>query len=105
MQVGDKIMHKPFVLRYYKDSSKTVCKWVPCRVVWIHPLGRFAVVERDNGLYSYRECVWCNKNNRNEVKRRENNSNHEPEGRRGKNRNCPHFGRRAAPRREDFCAG
>ena len=107
MQVGDKIMHKPFVLRYSSSDPRfeSRTRAVPCRVVWIHPSGRFAVVERDNGLYSYRECVWCDENNRNEVKRRENNSNYEPEGRRGKNRNCPHFGRRAAPRREDFCAG
>lgn len=39
MQVGDTIMHKPFVLRYCKDSSEAVCKEVPCRVVWIHPGG------------------------------------------------------------------
>lgn len=103
MQVGDAIMHKPFVLRYCKDSREAVCKEVPCRVVWIHPEGRFAVVERRTGIYAYRECVRCGITKENEVQKRENNSNHEPEGRRGKNGNIPHFGRRAAPRREEFC--
>lgn len=100
MQVGDVIRYVPFVDRY-KEGSKVAAKAVPCRVVWIHPLGRFAVVERETGIYSYRECVRCERK-RNEVRNSENDSNHESEGRRGKDRHRPHFGRRAAPRREDF---
>ena len=102
MQIGDKVMFIPFVLRYAKDTELKAPS-VPGIVVWVHPKGRFAVVERRTGIYAYRECVRCGITKENEVQKRENNSNHEPEGRRGKNGNIPHFGRRAAPRREEFC--
>ena len=102
MQIGDKVMFIPFVLRYAKEAELKAPS-VPGIVVWVHPKGRFAVVERRTGIYAYRECVRCGITKENEVQKRENNSNHEPEGRRGKNGNIPHFGRRAAPRREEFC--
>ena len=102
MQIGDKVMFIPFVLRYAKDTELKTPS-VPGIVVWVHPKGRFAVVERRTGIYAYRECVRCGKTKEDEVQKRENNSNHEPEGRRGKNGNIPHFGRRSAPRREEFC--
>lgn len=101
MQVGDKIKFKPFVLRYAKDT-KLQTPDVTGTVVWIHPEGRFAVVERQTVFYAYRECIPCARIKRNEVRNSENDRNHEPEGWSRQNRNRPHFGRRAAPRREDF---
>ena len=103
MQVGDVIKFRPFALRYAKGAELNA-PFMPGTVVWVHPQGRFAVVERRTGFYTYRECVPVNRTMRKEVQSCENDSNYELEGRRGQNRNCPHFGRRAAPRREDFCA-
>ena len=91
MQAGETIMHKPFVLRYCKDGLEGVTKAVPCKVLWVHPEGRFAVLERANG-----------RTNEREERGNENDSGNELEEWGGKNRNRPHFGRRAAPRREDF---
>lgn len=58
MQVGDKITYIPFVLRYAKDTELRAPS-VTAPVVWVHPEGRFAVVERRTGRYAYRECVRC----------------------------------------------
>lgn len=101
MQVGDVIKFRPFALRYAKDTELNA-PFVPGTVVWVHPQDRFAVVERRTGFYTYRETIPCGRVKRKEVQNSENDSNHEPEGRCGKNRNLPHFGRRAAPCREDF---
>lgn len=58
MQVGDKVTYIPFVLRYAKDMELRAPS-VTASVVWVHPAGRFAVVERRTGRYAYRECIWC----------------------------------------------
>lgn len=101
VRVGDIVKHQPFVLRYEKDMVlKAAGK--PCRVVWIHPRGIYAVVQRDTGLYSYNETIWlANQQNRRGTSY-ENDRNYELKGRCGEDRHVPHFGRRAAPRREDF---
>ena len=54
MQVGDVIKFRPFALRYAKDAELNA-PFMPGTVVWIHPHGRFAVVERRTGFYTYRE--------------------------------------------------
>lgn len=60
MQVGDKCTYVPFVLRYAK-GTKLRAPSVTVPVVWVHPEGRFAVVERSTGRYRYRECIPCRK--------------------------------------------
>ena len=60
MQVGDKATYIPFVLRYAKDTELRAPS-VAAPVVWVHPEGRFAVVERSIGRYKYRECIPCGK--------------------------------------------
>lgn len=58
MQKGDEVTYVPFVLRYAKDTELRAPS-VTVPVVWVHPEGRFAVVERSIGRYRYRECVPC----------------------------------------------
>lgn len=48
MQVGDKVTYVPFVLRYAKDTELRAPS-VAAPVLWVHPEGRFAVVERSTG--------------------------------------------------------
>lgn len=60
MQVGDNVTYIPFVLRYAKDTELRAPS-VVAPVVWVHPEGRFAVVERSIGRYRYRECIPCRK--------------------------------------------
>lgn len=43
MQIGDKLMLEPTVFGGGSDLVDTGPR--PCRVVWIHPLGRYFVVE------------------------------------------------------------
>lgn len=103
IKVGDIVNYQPFVLHYEKDMVlKATGK--PCRVVWIHPRGIYAVVQRDTDLYSYRETIWLENQQDRRGTSNENNRNYEPKGRGGEDRHVPHFGRRAAPRREDFGA-
>lgn len=101
MQIGDNINFVPFVMRYNKGNSELQSSAVPGRVVWIHPEGRYAVVERTTKYYTYRECI--------PVKRRiigdEDNCNYEPERRGRKNGVGPKFGRRPPARRKTDDAG
>lgn len=60
MQKGDEVTYVPFVLRYAKDTELRAPS-VTVPVVWVHPEGRFAVVERSIGRYRYRECIPCRK--------------------------------------------
>lgn len=60
MQVGDKVTYVPFVLRCAKDTELRAPS-VAAPVLWVHPEGRFAVVERSTGRYRYRECIPCRK--------------------------------------------
>lgn len=60
MQAGEKVTCVPFVLRYAKDTELRAPS-VAASVVWVHPEGRFAVVDRSTGRYRYRECVPCRK--------------------------------------------
>lgn len=60
MQTGDEVTCVPFVLRYAKDTE-LLAPSVGAPVVWVHPEGRFAVVERNTGRYRYRECIPCRK--------------------------------------------
>lgn len=60
MQVGDEVAYIPFVLRYAKDTELRAPS-VAAPVVWVHPEGRFAVVERSIGRYRYLECIPCRK--------------------------------------------
>lgn len=60
MQTGDEVTYVPFVLRYAKDTELRAPS-VAAPVAWVHPEGRFAVVERSTGRYRYRECVPCRK--------------------------------------------
>ena len=60
MQKGDEVTYVPFVLRYAKDTELRAPS-VTAPVVWVHPEGRFAVVERSTGRYRYREYIPCRK--------------------------------------------
>lgn len=92
MQVGDKIMFVPYALRA-GVHAEIKAKPVPGVVVWIHPEGRYAVVERHTGVYTYRESLPLTRVRRKE--HYENDRNYEPEGRGRKDRHGPQFGRRA----------
>ena len=94
MEIGDKIMFVPYCNRA-GVTGEIKSKPVPGWVVWIHPQLRFAVVERRTKNYTYREAVrltWAERR----MMLNENNSDHEPEGRRGQNGHGPQFGRRAS---------
>lgn len=93
MQVGDKIMFVPYALRA-GVSGEIRAKPVPGVVVWIHPEGRYAVVERRTGVYTYRESIPLARVRRKE--HYENDRNYEPEGRGRKDPHGPQFGRRPA---------
>ena len=94
MEIGDKIMFVPYCNRA-GVTGEIKSKPVPGRVVWIHPELRFAVVERRTKNYTYREAVRLTRAER-RMMLNENNSDHEPEGRRGQNGHSPQFGRRAS---------
>lgn len=83
MKVGDKVSFVPTALAY-EAKSKLRAEPVWGVVIWLHPLGRFAVVERKARYYTYRECVWLTRAERRMLN--ENYRNHEPERRGGKNR-------------------
>lgn len=55
MEIGDKIEYIPIGSKGPKGEERG--KRLPARVVWIHPLGRFAVVERRTTYYAYRETI------------------------------------------------
>lgn len=95
MEIGGKIMFVPYCNRA-GVTGEIKSKPVPGWVVWIHPELRFAVVERRTKNYTYREAVRLTRAER-RMMLNENNSDHEPEGRRGQNGHGPQFGRRAAP--------
>nr|DAH30309.1 MAG TPA: hypothetical protein [Caudoviricetes sp.] len=94
MEIGDKIMFVPYCNRA-GVTGEIKSKPVPGRVVWIHPQLRFAVVERRTKNYTYREAVRLTRAER-RMMLNENNSDYEPEGRRGQDGHGPQFGRRAA---------
>lgn len=52
VQVGDMVKRKPITL---SASDKKDASWMIGRVIWIHPLGRFHVVEFDEGRRAVRE--------------------------------------------------
>lgn len=52
VQVGDMVKRKPIT---FSDSDKKDAGWKIGRVVWIHPLGRFHVVEFGEGQQAVRE--------------------------------------------------
>lgn len=93
MEVGDKIMFVPYACKA-GVAGEIKSKPVPGWVVWIHPEGRFAVVERHTKNYTYRESIRLTRAEGRMLN--ENNCDHEPEGRRGKDGHGPQFGRRAA---------
>lgn len=93
MEVGNKIMFVPYACRA-GVTGEIKSKPVPGRVEWIHPEGRFAVVVRRTKNYTYRESVRLSRAERRMLN--ENNSDHEPEGRRGQDGHGPQFGRRAS---------
>lgn len=94
MKVGDEIMFVPYCNRA-GVTGEIKSKPVPGRVEWIHPEGRFAVVVRRTKNYAYRESVRLSRAE-GRMMLNENNCDHEPEGRRGKDGHGPQFGRRAA---------
>ena len=96
MKVGDKIMFVPYCNRA-GVTGEIKSKPVPGRVVWLHPELRFVVVERRTKNYTYREAVLLTRAERRMLN--ENNSDHEPEGRRGQDGHGPQSGRCAAPGR------
>lgn len=55
MEIGNKIEYIPIGSKGPKGEERG--KRLPARVVWIHPLGRFAVVERQTEYYAYREAI------------------------------------------------
>ena len=52
VQVGDMVKRKPIT---FSDSDRKDAGWMIGRVVWIHPLGRFHVVEFGEGRRAVRE--------------------------------------------------
>lgn len=96
MEIGDKIMFVPYACKA-GVTGEIKSKPVPGLVVWIHPELRFAVVERRTKNYTYRESIRLTRAERRMLN--ENNSNHEPEGRRGQDGHGHQSGRRAAPGR------
>lgn len=94
MEIVDKIMFVPYCNRA-GVTGEIKSKPVPGWVVWIHPELRFAVVERRTKNYTYREAVRLTRAER-RMMLNENNSGHEPEGRRGQDGHGPQFGRRAS---------
>lgn len=93
MEVGDKIMFVPYACKA-GVTGEIKSKPVPGLVEWIHPEGRFAVVERRTKNYTYRESIRLTRAERRMLN--ENNCDHEPEGRRGQDGHGPQFVRRAA---------
>ncbi len=53
VQVGDIVKRKPIT---FSDSDRKDAGWMLGRVIWIHPLGRFYVVEFGEGRQAVREC-------------------------------------------------
>lgn len=94
MEIGDKIMFVPYCNRA-GVTGEIRSKPVPVLVEWVHPEGRFAVVVRRTKNYTYREAVRLTRAE-GRMMLNENNSNHEPEGRRGQDGHGPQFGRRAS---------
>lgn len=94
MEIDDKIMFVPYCNRA-GVTGEIKSKPVPGWVVWIHPQLRFAVVERRTKNYTYREAVRLTRAERRMILN-ENNSDHEPEGRREQDGHGPQFGRRAS---------
>ena len=95
--IGDKIMFHPVFMHVDKDGRRLAGKPpVPGRVVYIHPLGRYLVVERRvDDRYTYREAFKLSTGG----EQLENDSDHEPEGRRWKDSDGHQPGRRAGRRR------
>lgn len=95
--IGDKIMFHPVFMHVDKDGRRLAGKPpVPGRVVYVHPQGRYLVAERRvDERYAYREAILLTKG---EV-RNDDDSDYEPEGRRGKNGDGHQPGRRAGRRR------
>lgn len=52
VQVGDMVKRKPII---FSDSDRKYAGWMWGRVIWIHPLGRFHVVEFGEGRRAVRE--------------------------------------------------
>lgn len=79
MQIGETIRLVPTGLTGPVGERR--CETRKAQVVWVHPLGRYAVVERDTGCYKYREAVRLSR--RRGESKHEDNRNHESQGRRG----------------------
>ena len=96
-EIGDRIMFRPTFLYQDKDGRRLRSREpVPGRVVYVHPQGRYLVAERRvDERYAYREAILLTKG---EV-RNDDDSDHESEGRRGKNSDGHQSGRRAGRRR------
>lgn len=96
-EIGDKIMFRPTFLCQDTDGRRLRSREpVPGRVVYVHPQGRYLVAERRvDDRYTYREAFKLTKGG----EQLENDSDYEPEGRRGKNGDGPQSGRRAGRRR------
>ena len=52
VQVGDIVKRKPIT---FSDHDRKDAGWMLGRVIWIHPLGRFHVVEFGEGRRAVRE--------------------------------------------------
>ena len=52
VQVGDIVSRKPIT---FSDNESKNAGWLRGRVVWVHPLGRFHVVEFGEGRRAVRE--------------------------------------------------
>ena len=52
VQMGDMVKRKPIT---FSDSDREDAGWMIGRVAWIHPLGRFHVVEFGEGRRAVRE--------------------------------------------------
>ena len=55
VQVGDIVTRKPIT---FSDNDSKNAGWLQGRVVWVHPLGRFHVVEFGDGRRAIRESFW-----------------------------------------------
>lgn len=65
MYIGQHVTETPQTLYFnLHDKSEQRIRPMPGTVVWIHPKGRFYVVEFDFGRYSVREAFRCERRKR-----------------------------------------
>lgn len=81
MNIGDIVIQKPTI---YAQCGFEDVEAVPCRVVFVHPEGRFYTVEFQGEHYTWRECFFMRRASESDA----------PEQRKPQGRHGPQFFRR-----------